>query len=364
MKLRNKAFLIALQESQQGSPPLEEDLSEMAELSRSAGIQVVGSLCAKVRDPKPSLFIREGKLAEINEKAKSACANLLIFSVDLSPVQTRNIELAVKIPVLDRTGLILDIFGKRAQSREGKLQVELAQLQYKLPRIGGLGTVMSRLGGGIGTRGPGEPELEHDRRKIRNRIQRVKEELEKVKRHRELIRSGRRKRHFTSVALVGYTNAGKSSLLNALTGAEAYVADKLFATLDPKTRLQSLNGRRDVLFVDTVGFLRDLPHGLVESFHATLEEVASAEALIHVLDISQPRPWEQKAAVEEVLREIGAHDIPAVLALNKTDLVSESERKKAAETWPEGILISAREGWGRNALLAKLMSVLEQAPSA
>lgn len=353
-KLRSKAHLVILQTWQRSKHYLEESVEEMKELTRSAMVQLVGVTQAHLASPSPSHFVREGKLEEIRDAAKAEGANVLFFNVDLTPAQARNIEKFTKIPAVDRTGLILDIFGKRAQTSEGKLQVELARLEYMLPRLGGLGVVFSRLGGGIGTRGPGETELETDRRKFRNRIKRVKEELEKVKKHRELLRAGRRRRNFTAVALVGYTNAGKSTLLNALTGAETYVEDKLFATLDTTTRVQSLNGRRDLLFVDTVGFLKDLPHSLIRAFHATLEEVSEADVLIHVLDASSPSPQGAKAAVEKVLEEIGAGNKPVVLALNKGDLLSEDAQDRIRHEWPEGILVSAKEKLGLRSLLAEI----------
>ncbi len=353
-KPRNKAHLVILQTWQRSKLYLEESAEEMKELTRSALVEVVGVTQAHLLHPSPSHFVREGKLEEIRDAAKSAGANVLFFNVDLTPAQARNIEKFTKVPAVDRTGLILDIFGRRAQTSEGKLQVELARLEYMLPRLGGLGVVFSRLGGGIGTRGPGETELETDRRKFRNRIKRVKEELEKVKKHRELLRAGRRRRNFTTVALVGYTNAGKSTLLNALTGAESYVEDKLFATLDTTTRAQSINGRRDLLFVDTVGFLKDLPHSLIRAFHATLEEVSEADVLIHVLDVAAQSPQDAKAAVEKVLEEIGAGSKPVVLALNKADLLSEDAKVRIQHEWSGGVLVSAREKLGLRSLLAEI----------
>jgi GTP-binding protein HflX len=356
-----KAFLVILECRRESKAFLDESLEEMKELVFSAGRAGVGDLQAHVPHPSASHFVREGKLAELRDQAVKAGANVLIFNVDLTPVQTRNIEAFTKIRVMDRTELILDIFGKRAQTSEGKLQVELARLNYMMPRLVGLGTVLSRLGGGIGTRGPGEPELEWDRRKFRRRIEQVKVELERVKKHRRLLREGRKKKNFITAAIVGYTNAGKSTLLNALTGTRAYVADKMFATLDPKTRLQTLNGQKNLLFVDTVGFLRDLPHGLIEAFHATLEEVAEADILIHVLDVSGPRAAECKRAVEKVLEEIQAAAKPAVLALNKADLLKEEEKTRAAALWPEGILISAQAGSGLDLLMKQIGSVLRSA---
>jgi GTP-binding protein HflX len=354
----NQALLVIVDTYRQSNSFREESFREMKELTVSAASRVAGHVFARVDSPSPGFFVREGKLNEIFLRARACAANALFFNVNLTPVQTRNIERVTRLRPLDRTGLILEIFGRRAQSREGKLQVELAQLNYALPRLGGLGVVLSRMGGGIGTRGPGEQMLEADRRKIRNRIRRVREELERVREHRERIRSGRRKKHYHTVAFVGYTNAGKSTLLNALTGADTYVADQLFATLDPKTRLQTLDGRRDVLFIDTVGLIRDLPHGLVEAFHATLEEVTEADALIHVLDASSSCAHELKSAVEKVLEEIHASQKPRVLVLNKADLLDETARQLVLRDWPEGILISAKQKLGLHSLLAKLDSFL------
>lgn len=351
---KDKAYLLIAQTSGKPRGFLEESLEEMRELTESAGGMVVGSSRVVIPHPSPSYFIREGKLTELRDEAARLGANVLIFNVNLTPVQARNIEAFCGVRAVDRAGLILDIFARRALSREGKIQVELAQLEYLLPRLVGHGVIMSRLGGGIGTRGPGEQKLEVDRRKIRQRIQHVKESLKKLERHRELQRSGRRGKNFVTVAIVGYTNAGKSTLLNALTGADAYVEDKLFATLDPKTRLQSLDGSRKILFTDTVGFLRDLPHSLIEAFHATLEEVSSADILIHVLDASNPRVQEQKRVVEEVLSEIQAHKKPIVLALNKADLLNEEDQNRIYAQFPDGVLISAKGKMGLKGLMVRL----------
>ncbi len=355
MQFGRKAFLVILQTSQASPVFLEESMAEMKELTESAARLVVGTMQAHLPHPSASHFLREGKLNELKEQAKRASADTLIFNLDLTPGQARNIEIFTKSRVMDRTGLILEIFARRAKSSEGKLQVELARLNYILPRIGGLGTVLSRLGGGIGTRGPGEPELEWDRRKIRRRIESVKDQLKKVAKHRDLLRAGRRKRNFTSAAIVGYTNAGKSTLFNALTGADAYVEDKLFATLETKTRVQTLNGRHDLLFVDTVGFIRDLPHSLVESFHATLEEVTEANLLIHVLDVSHPNAAECRLAVEKVLEEIKASGKPTILVLNKADLLTTDEKRRVREAWPQGILISAKTQIGIENLMGVVL---------
>ncbi len=358
LKIPNKAFLVIVEKSNPSQEVLEEDLREMKELAESASCRLLGAIQANVPHPSPSTYLREGKLAEVGAKAKAAGANVLYFNIELTPAQARNIEQEIKIKPVDRTGLILEIFGKRARSNEGKLQVELARLNYLLPRIGGLGGVLSRLGGGIGTRGPGEQELEWDRRKIRRRIQSIKKDLEKVRKHRELLRSGRKRKNFATVALVGYTNAGKSTLLNALTGADAYVEDKLFATLDPQTRIQNINGRNQVLFIDTVGFIRDLPHHLVEAFQATLEEVSEADVLIHVLDASSRHSAEYKRSVEKVLEEIHAAEKPQILALNKADLMDDELKRLVQERWPQGILVSAKMQLGLKGLLSRLESCL------
>lgn len=356
---RTRALLVIAQKSSvRGADFLEESLEEMKELASSALMSVLGHMQFKLNDPSPSHFLREGKLTEARDMGKKLGANILIFNCELTASQAGNIQKFTQIPPMDRTSLILDIFGRRAKSKEGKLQVELAQLNYALPRIGGLGGVLSRLGGGIGTRGPGEQMLQMDKRKIMRRIKQVKDDLKDVEKHRDLLREGRKRKNFSSVALVGYTNAGKSTLLNSLTGAESYVEDKLFATLDPVTRMENINGRREVLFIDTVGFLRDLPHSLVESFHATLEETVHADILIHVMDVSSPHAPEFKTAVEKVLKEIGAEGKPTVLALNKADLLSEEDRLRVMERWPEGVLISAREKQGIQSLLTKIEGLL------
>ena len=355
---REKAFLIIVQNRNDKKNFLRESYEEMKELTLSAGGEVAGAVEAHIDKPSPSHYIREGKLTEIRGKVEAEKGALLVFNVDLTPVQARNIEAAVGVRAVDRTGLILDIFARRAQSREGKLQVEVAQLNYLLPRLVGHGTILSRLGGGIGTRGPGEQKLEVDRRRIRERISRLKRELEKLECHRALIRKGRRRKDFLSVALVGYTNAGKSTLLNALTGARAFVEDKLFATLDPMTRVYQKNGHRDILFTDTVGFLRDLPHGLIEAFRSTLEEVAEVDSLIHVMDASHPCVEEQKEAVEKVLKEIRAGEKPSILALNKIDLLSGEEAALLEGRFPEAVLISAKEKRGLDKLYEKLEGVL------
>lgn len=357
---RDKVHLVIVLIGRKPKQFLQESLNEMTELAESAGGIVVGSTLVSLPRPSPSHFIREGKMLQIREQAGAEAANVLIFNVDLTPGQARNIEAFCGVRTVDRTGLILDIFARRALSREGKLQVELAQLEYLMPRLVGHGVILSRLGGGIGTRGPGEQKLEVDRRKIRDRIHHVKKDLVKLRKHRELLRQGRKQKQLLTVAIVGYTNAGKSTLLNALTGAGTYVEDKLFATLDPKTRVQSLNGRRDILYTDTVGFLRDLPHGLVDAFHATLEEVTEADLLIHVLDTSQPQAEAQNRVVEEVLKEIKADQTPLILALNKADLLGPQQQGRVQQQFPEGVLISSKERQGLQGLMAKVEHALEK----
>jgi GTPase len=359
-KLRNLAYLVILETERKPEHLQLEDLNEVHELTESAGMHVKGSMKAFIGRPDAKHFVRTGKLSEIVRNAKMSGANILIFNVDLSPAQAGNIESDTALPALDRTGLILEIFGRRAQSREGKLQVELAQLQYALPHLIGFGAKMSRLGGGIGTRGPGEKELERDRRKVRLRIGRVKEEIEKVRRHRNLIRSGRKRKELLTVAIVGYTNAGKTMLLNALTGADAVVQNQMFVTLDPKVRMEKVSGRSRVLYVDTVGFIRNLPHKLVESFYATLEEASEADVVLHVLDVSDEHAAEFEQAVEKVLKEISAGHKPRVLALNKADRLTEDAKLRVKLRWPDGQLISAKEKQGLGELSDRLSSFIPE----
>lgn len=328
----------------------DESLAEMRELVRTAGGSIVGESVSFIERPVASTYLGAGKLAEIKENAIRLKANLLVFDIDLSATQARNIEDTCGMRVVDRTGIILDIFARRARSKEGKLQVELAQHLYLLPRLTGYGIMLSRLGGGIGTKGPGERKLEYDRRRIRDRISKLKEELEKTRTHRFLVREGRRKKNFLVVALVGYTNAGKTTLLNALTGAEAFAEDKLFATLDPLTRVYE-DGKRRYLFTDTVGFLINLPHDLIEAFKATLEEINEADLILHVLDISHPAYMDHKRAVEGVLKDLGVDAKPRVLVLNKADRLVEKDRARLCSDFPNGLLISAKTAEGLDKLL-------------
>ncbi|MBI4357944.1 MAG: GTPase HflX [Candidatus Omnitrophica bacterium] len=358
---RDQAFLVIVSRKSGARRTPEESLEELSELTRSAGGKIAGHLIALIERPTSNLFISKGKLLSLKEKAASAGANVVIFNVDLSPIQARNIETVAGIRVVDRTGLIIDIFARRAQSGAGRLQVELAQLTYLMPRLVGYGVIMSRTGGGIGTRGPGEQKLEVDRRKIRERIVRVRKELEKLRLHQELIRKRRKRKAFPLVAIVGYTNSGKSTLLNALTGASAFVEDKLFATLDPTTRILKVRGKRDILITDTVGFLIDLPHSLIEAFLATLDEVTEADLLIHILDVANPAYALQYEAVWTVLEELGAHQKPMVLALNKIDLLDEVQVRHISQKFEEGIPISAREKINLGRLTQEIHRFIEEA---
>ena len=356
---RDRAFLVIVLRKGIHKRSLEEHFEELSELTVSAGGTIAGSVTAMIERPTSNLFISHGKLTEIKTKAARAGANVLIFNVDLSPVQARNIEAATGIRPVDRTGLIIDIFARRARSRAGRLQVELAQLMYLLPRLVGQGVIMSRTGGGIGTRGPGEQKLEVDRRKIRDRILRVRGDLEKLRVHQGIIRKRRRRKEFPLVAIVGYTNAGKSMLLNVLTKADAFVEDKLFATLDPTTRSLYTLGKREILLTDTVGFLVDLPHSLIEAFQATLDEVIEADILIHVLDIANPAAEFQYRSVCQVLEELKAHETPTVLALNKTDLLDETQIQQHVSRFTGGIPISAKRKIGLEKLIEEVHSLIE-----
>jgi len=304
----------------------EASLAEFEELARSAGAEIAATLVQRRPRPDAATLVGQGKLEEIAGVAASTGADLVLFDHDLTPSQLRNLEAKLERRVIDRTQLILDIFARHARTREGQLQVELAQLEYQLPRLAGRGKAMSQLGGGIGTRGPGETQLETDRRKINLRIDHVKEQLESVRRIRRQQRQRREAVPVPVVALVGYTNAGKSTLFNALTEAGVLESSRMFATLDPKLRQLKLPSRRKILLSDTVGFIRNLPHTLVTSFRATLEEVERAELLLHVRDASSPMLDEQKAQVEKVLGELDVSEKPIIEVMNKIDLVSQDER--------------------------------------
>jgi GTPase len=330
--------------------------AEFRELVAGAGAEIVGEVLQRRPRPDPATLVGKGKVVEIAAVAESAGATLILFDHDLTPTQLRNLEQALPVRVVDRTQLILDIFARHARSREGQLQVELAQLEYMLPRLAGRGAAMSQLGGGIGTRGPGETQLETDRRKIQRRLLQLKRELDAVRRVRTQQRHRRASVPVPTIALVGYTNAGKSTLLNLLTDADVLASSRMFSTLDPKLRAVVLPSRRRVLLSDTVGFIRNLPHTLITSFRATLEEVEKAEVLLHVQDCSSAQREQQKAEVEKVLAELGAMDKPILSVLNKTDLVPHEERAaRVADEW--SVYISARTGEG----IAQLLELMDRA---
>jgi GTP-binding protein HflX len=333
----------------------ENELNELRELLRTAGVAPVGELVQHRPAPDPRTYVGKGKLAELRSLFADAGAESLVVDDDLDPGQQRRLEDALSTRVVDRTQLILDIFAQHARSAEGKLQVELAQLEYNLPRMRGLWQHLERLGGGIGTRGPGESQLETDRRIARRRVGLLRRRLRELERRRSVQRQERRESTTPVVALAGYTNAGKSTLLNALTDAEVSVNDRLFETLDPTTRGFAHDGRR-YLVTDTVGFIRRLPHQLVEGFAATLEETLFSDLIVHVADASQTDEWldETIAAVDGVLREIGARDLPIELVLNKVDAVGLFRRRRLANRFPDALQISARTGEGLVALRARV----------
>ena len=333
----------------------DEELGEMRELMRAAGVEPVGELLQRRPAPDPRTYVGKGKLAELKEAVPRTNAESLIVDDDLDPGQQRRLEDELKLRVVDRTQLILDIFAQHAVSAEGKLQVELAQLEYNLPRMRGLWQHLERLGGGIGTRGPGETQLETDRRLARRRVGQLKRRLQELERRRQTQRKARRRAETPIVALAGYTNTGKSTLLNALTDAEVSVDDRLFETLDPTTRSFVQDGRR-YLVTDTVGFIRRLPHQLVEGFAATLEETVDADLVLHVADASAPdeRLDDMIGAVDSVLAEIGAAELPIELVLNKIDEVDPLRRRRLANRFPGSLEISALTGEGLDALRARV----------
>jgi GTP-binding protein HflX len=333
----------------------DEELGEMRELMRTAGVEPVGELLQRRTAPDPRTYVGKGKLAELKEAVPRTNAESLIVDDDLDPGQQRRLEDELKLRVVDRTQLILDIFAQHAVSAEGKLQVELAQLEYNLPRMRGLWQHLERLGGGIGTRGPGETQLETDRRLARRRVGQLKRRLQELERRRQTQRKARRRAETPVVALAGYTNTGKSTLLNALTDAEVSVDDRLFETLDPTTRSFAQDGRR-YLVTDTVGFIRRLPHQLVEGFAATLEETVDADLVLHVADASAPdeRLEDMIGAVDSVLVEIGAAELPIELVLNKIDEVDPLRRRRLANRFPGSLEISALTGEGLDELRARI----------
>jgi GTP-binding protein HflX len=330
----------------------------------SAGARVVGTLIQERKRKDPATLIGRGKVEEVARVSSDRDADLVVFDDELTPAQQRNVEQTVDRKTVDRTQLILDIFARRARTREGRLQVELAQLDYMLPRLAGKGVLLSRLGGGIGTRGPGETKLETDRRRIRQRIQAVRREIEKVRRARHTRREARQRATAPVVALVGYTNAGKSTLFSTLTRSEAQVSDQLFVTLDPLVRKMRLGAGSGVLLVDTVGFIQKLPHSLVDAFRATLEEVVEADLLLHVMDASADDVEHREAAVDAVLEEIGAGHRPRVAVLNKADKVEPARLRSLQSARPGSIVVSALTGEGLEDLGTAIARHLQMLPRA
>ncbi len=362
---RERAFLVGVElRSEKGLLPLEDSLAELAMLADTAGLDVVGRVTQRLNAPNPKTFIGSGKVEELKFLVEETQADVILFDDELSPRHQRELErvFGEQVRIIDRTALILDIFALHAHTREGALQVELAQYEYRLPRLTRAWTHLARQAGGgggragsvggVGLRGPGETQLEVDRRDIRRRIDYLKRELEKVRAHRQRYRSKRRKARLPVVALVGYTNAGKSTLLNRLSGADVYVADQLFATLDPTTRRVELPGGHLALFTDTVGFIQKLPTSLVAAFRATLEEIADADLLLHVIDVTHPNALAQAEAVHETLQEIGAEHVPALVALNKIDrLENPAAAQGTMDAFPRAVAVSALRGIGIEALL-------------
>jgi len=343
-------------------------LNELAQLADTAGAEVVGKLVQRLPRPSKTHYLGKGKLEELSILKERTSYDVIIFNDELSPLQQQNLETTLKVKIIDRVALILDIFAKRARTREGQLQVELAQHQYLLPRLAGQWSHLERLGSGIGTRGPGESQLETDKRLIRQKIQRLKTQVEEIRKHRTLYRQQRRKSGMPVVSIVGYTNAGKSALFNALSKANVLVEDKLFATLDPTTRRITLPDKSAVLITDTVGFIQNLPPTIVTAFRATLEELTEATILVHVVDLTSHNAAEQCQTVEDILADLNLMDKPRITALNKIDLLALSEAamdeataieylsSRCAATDENTVLISATKGWG----LGKLLELVSQ----
>jgi GTPase len=358
-KRTERVLLVGVQLKSRDRWELDDSLRELGELAATAGAEVVGEVTQKLEKPVAATFIGSGKAEKIAQTCRENDVDTVIFDDELSAAQSRNLEALFECKILDRTSLILDIFAQRARTREGKLQVELAQLEHLLPRLTRYWTHLSRQKGGIGMRGEGETQLETDRRRVQERIDKITEELETVRRQRATQREGRQRQLWPLASIVGYTNAGKSTLLNTLTGACVFAEDKLFATLDPTTRRLRLPTNQNVLLSDTVGFIRKLPHDLVEAFKATLEEVVEAELLVHVVDVSHAQAEDQIAAVNLVLEEIGAQGKPTLMVLNKVDQLPNREALEGCLVrHPQAVAISARTGEGVPALLDELSSAL------
>ena len=364
-----KAFLVGVETRASADGwRIDSSLEELSYLAQAAGAEVVGRLTQKLGKPSATHYLGRGKLKELLNLREECPYTVVILNDELSPRQQRNLEEALEVKVIDRTALILDIFAKRAQTREGQLQVELAQHQYLLPRLAGQWSHLERLGAGIGTRGPGESQLETDRRLIRNRIHRLQTQIEAVRRHRALYRQKRRKSQIPIVAMVGYTNAGKSTLLNALSQAGVLVEDKLFSTLDPVARRLALPDNRNFLLADTVGFIHKLPLSIIAAFRATLEELAEANLLLHIVDITHHNAAEQFQTVEEILADLHLDKKPQIAVLNKMDLVVQSENDLTELTAPlklpndRAVPVSALKGWGLDKLLDKIALCLAEMP--
>jgi len=347
---RERAALVGLFSSSPRHFDPEHALDELAGLAAAAGADVVLRVQQERAKPNPATFLGSGKVQTLRAACAEARVDVVVFDNELSPAQLRNLEQVLDRTVVDRTQLILDIFARRARTREGKLQVELAQLKYLMPRLVGSSAALSRLGGGIGTRGPGETKLETDRRRIRHRIAVLSKEIDAVRRRRAQLRERRHKSSVPTVALVGYTNAGKTTLFNALTGDQAAASDALFVTLDPLVRRVRLPDARELLVSDTVGFIDRLPHSLIAAFRATLE----ADLLLHVIDASAPDRERHMAAVQAVLAEVGAHQVPAIDVFNKCDRLHESERERLAALYPGALAVSALTGEGREDVIAAM----------
>ncbi len=362
---RERVFLVGVEVfGEEHLLSLEDSLVELSLLSDTAGLEVVGETTQKLAHPNPETYVGSGKVEEIKALAEDSQAQVIIFDNELSPRHQRELEnyLGASVRVIDRTALILDIFAQHAHTSEGQLQVRLAQLEYYLPRLTGRWTHLARQAGGgggrsgsvggVGLRGPGETQLEVDRRAIRRDISHIKDELEKVRSHRLRYRAQRKRSRIPTVALVGYTNAGKSTLLNRLANSDVYVADQLFATLDPTTRRVELPGSQEVLFTDTVGFIQKLPTTLIAAFRATLEEIAEADLLLHIVDISHPNAMNQADAVQQTLQEIEADGVPVITVLNKIDRLANPEAaRESVKLFPQAVAISARTGAGIEDLL-------------
>lgn len=363
---QDKVLLVGVMTQEITLLDFEDGLAEITRLVDSAGGQVLQTVRQKRSRPHPQTVVGEGKVQEISLTAQTISANLVVFDRDLSPAQIRNLETQIGIRVVDRTEVILDIFAQRARSSEGQLQVELAQLQYSLPRLRGRGQAMSRQGGGIGTRGPGETKLETERRTIAKRIARLQQEVNQLLAHRFRLRKNRHHHEVPSVAIVGYTNAGKSTLLNLLTNSEVYAADQLFATLDPTTRRLTIQSQvpgemLSIVLTDTVGFIRELPPALIDAFRATLEEVTDADALLHVVDLSHPAWQSQIRSVMNILTDMPVTPGPALVAFNKIDAVDEDTLALAREEFPQAVFISAAKGLGLETLRERLAQLIQYA---